>query len=151
MNLKFLFAGIAVIALLALAGCVQQGFNAQDGFSLEYSSNSSMMKSSSRITIDSGSILRFESRDSDTNAVLEQFSRKLADKEVEELAKIIAENNFFALPSDLTPKDYGCFDAATESLQITLNGRTAVVSGYCIGNQQFRSIVQKIYALAGKA
>jgi hypothetical protein len=136
---------LIVIGALLVCGCVQQ---APADFSLEYSTTSGYpvygevdFKWTLTVSPDGS----WEHKAFDERGTTVEGSGKLTAAEMAGLYSTVLESKFFSLPEDISMNQ--CADGSTEYLAITASGNTRKVGGYCVENEPFRKITDKLSSL----
>lgn len=138
---KILF--VLIFGIVLIAGCIQQPVSTFD-FSIKYTQEYAWKGYNQTITVSTTSDFESKMLDYETGNVRNIVSGKLPDSELKGFSNfVVGENNFFSLPGDLTVND--CFDASNEYIEIESGGKSHKTGGYCIENNSFRKIVQKLY------
>ncbi|MEK6957745.1 MAG: hypothetical protein AABW99_02090 [archaeon] len=139
MKPKLVAAVLIVAALIFFSGCAVQNSD----LSVKYKAitQAGIKDYTTTINVSPDGNYDFEI----TGQIQEKFSKKLSQAEIDELIQLVQKNNFFSLPEDLSAKPGDCMDGATVQMEITLNGQTHKSGGYCVQDNGFSEIGQKLY------
>jgi hypothetical protein len=86
----------------------------------------------------------------DSGVGSEQSYLKLSAEEMDSFYDfVLNENRFFSIPENLDNTD--CMDGSTSYITVTIHGKTRKVGGYCVDNQNYINIVNRLYQLQTRA